>query len=171
MVARLVKELMRVIKSDEVNERGHRNVADGKLELLEGFEFNSTGIFSTTFQAKYTATIDRDAGSMTLDIAEFIPTKFVFVPKGCTHFKIISAGVEIDFEKKNYVADTKATEVIAWDGNVMGPVSLRNSVNPKSSLPLFLAAGIEFYQHVNGKLYPMENGAYNALTLLKVRGR
>jgi hypothetical protein len=41
MIARLVKEMMRVIKADETNPRGFRNVIDGEAELLKGFEFNA----------------------------------------------------------------------------------------------------------------------------------
>jgi hypothetical protein len=34
----------------------------------------------------------------------------------------------------------------------------------------FLALGIEFYQEVNGQMYPLKNGAFNALSLVKVDG-
>ena len=39
-----------------------------------------------------------------------------------------------------------------------------------STHPLFLAMGIEFYQEVNGTMYPLKNGAYNALALVKLSG-
>jgi len=28
--------------------------------------------------------------------------------------------------------------------------------------------GIEFYQEVNGQMYPLKNGSYNALSIVKV---
>jgi hypothetical protein len=35
---------------------------------------------------------------------------------------------------------------------------------------LFLSLGIEFFQEVNGKRYPLKNGAFNALALVEVSG-
>lgn len=43
MVSRLTREMMKVIKADELSPRGQRNVINGEPALLEGFEFNITG--------------------------------------------------------------------------------------------------------------------------------
>jgi hypothetical protein len=45
-----------------------------------------------------------------------------------------------------------------------------NTVTPNSTKPLFLALGIEFFQEVNGQMYPLKNGAYNPLALVQVSG-
>jgi hypothetical protein len=45
-----------------------------------------------------------------------------------------------------------------------------NAVTPASTKPLFLALGVEFYQEVNGQMYPLKNGAYNPLALVQVSG-
>ena len=45
-----------------------------------------------------------------------------------------------------------------------------NAVTPNSTKPLFLALGVEFYQEVNGQMYPLKNGAYNPLALVQVDG-
>jgi hypothetical protein len=39
-----------------------------------------------------------------------------------------------------------------------------------STHPLFLLLGISFYQQVNGKNYSLKNGAFNALSIVKVSG-
>ena len=49
-------------------------------------------------------------------------------------------------------------------------INLANAVTPASTHPLFLVLGIEFYQEVNGQMYPLKNGAFNALALVKVNG-
>jgi len=49
-------------------------------------------------------------------------------------------------------------------------INLANAVTAASTHPLFLALGIEFYQEVNGQMYPLKNGAFNALALVKVDG-
>jgi hypothetical protein len=94
----------------------------------------------------------------------------VAVPSGTTHFKIISAGVEIDFENEVYVAKFNSTVTLPWDANATAVIDLVNNVTANSIHPLFLVLGIEFYQQVNNTMYPLKNGAFNSLALVKVSG-
>lgn len=170
MVSRLTKEMIRVIQADSVNPRGLRNVIDGEAELLEGFEFNITGRLNTTVYAPYTCLIDRVTGILTVTIPPFVPHNMVAAPSGVTHFRINSAGVEIDFETGIYVADIMSTEELPWDNENSVQILNSHAVTPGSSKPLFILLGIEFYQHVNGTMYPLKNGAFNALSVIKVSG-
>lgn len=43
-----------------------------------------------------------------------------------------------------------------------------NAVTAASTKPLFLALGVEFYQQINGTMYPLKNGAFNPLSVAKV---
>jgi hypothetical protein len=45
-----------------------------------------------------------------------------------------------------------------------------NPVTPDSTKPLFLALGLEFFQEVNGRMYPLKNGSFNPLALVQVSG-
>ena len=94
----------------------------------------------------------------------------IAAPNGATHFKIVSAGAEIDFENETFVMDTQATALLPWDATATAIISLANTVTANSTHPLFLALGIEFYQEVNGQMYPLKNGAFNPLALVKVSG-
>jgi hypothetical protein len=170
MVGRLTQEMMKVIQADERNARGLRNVIDGEAELLENFDFNRNSKLSTTIFAPFSPVIDRVAGKLIVDIPSFIPLNMIAAPSGTTHFKIISAGTEIDFENETFVVDTKETAEIAWDNNPTAAINLENAVSANSTLPMFLALGIEFYQEVNGQKYLLKNGAFNALSLVKVLG-
>lgn len=170
MVSRLTAEMVKVIQEDVTNARGLRNVIDGEAELLEGFEFNISGKLGTTLYAPFTATIDRVAGTLTASIPAFVPLNMLAAPGGSTHFKIVSAGAEIDFENETFVMDAQATAVLPWDAAATAAINLVNTVTANSTHPLFLALGIEFYQEVNGQMYPLKNGAYNALALVKVSG-
>ena len=170
MIARLTKEMMRVIKADETNPRGFRNVIDGEAELLKGFEFNANSKLGTTLFAPFTSTINRATGQMTVNIPSFIPVNMIAAPNGATHFKIVSAGTEIDFEQGSYTADVSITAPLPWDANGTIVINLVNSVTANSTKPLFLVLGIEFYQHVNGAMYSLKNGAFNALSLVEVSG-
>ena len=170
MVSRLTRELVKVIQEDATNPRGLRNVIDGEAELLQGFDFNINGKLGTTLYAPFTTAIDRVAGTLTTGLAAFFPQNMIAAPGGTTHFKIISAGTEIDFENETFVSDTQATAVLPWDVNATAAINLVNAVTAASTHPLFLALGIEFYQQVNGQMYPLKNGAFNALALVKVDG-
>ena len=170
MVSRLTAEMVKVIQEDVTNVRGLRNVIDGEAELLEGFEFNISGKLGTTIYAPFTATIDRVAGTLTANIPAFVPINMIAAPGGSTHFKIVSTGAEIDFENETFVMDAQATGVLPWDATATAVINLVNAVTANSTHPLFLALGIEFYQEVNGQMYPLKNGAYNALALVKVSG-
>lgn len=170
MVSRLTQKMVEVIQEDITNPRGQRNVIDGEAEFLEGFEFNISGKLGTTLYAAFTATINRVAGTLTANIPAFVPINMLAAPGGTTHFKIVSAGAEIDFENETFVMDAQASAVLPWDATVTAVINLANAVTPNSTHPLFLALGIEFYQEVNGQMYPLKNGAFNALALVKVDG-
>lgn len=170
MVGRLTQSMVKVIQADLVNERGLRNVIDGEAELLVGFEFNIGGKLGTTLFAPFIGAIDRVAGEITVDLASFIPANMIAAPSGTTHFKIISAGAEIDFEAEVFVTTNSETAILPWDMTPTVAINQLNAVTPNSTKPLFLALGVEFYQEVNGRMYPLKNGSYNPLALVQVSG-
>jgi hypothetical protein len=146
------------------------NVIDGEAELLAGFEFNIRGKLGTSLFAPFVASIDRVTGQIGVTLPSFIPINMIAAPSGTTHFKIISAGAEIDFEEETFVVENSETGILPWDAVASMVVNQTNIVTPASTKPLFLALGIEFYQEVNGQMYPLKNGAYNPLALVKVDG-
>ena len=89
-------------------------------------------------------------------------------PSGTSHYKIISAGAEIDFEAETFVSTNSETAILPWDMTATAAISHVNPVTPNSTKPLFLALGVEFYQEVNGQMYPLKNGAFNALSIATV---
>ncbi|WP_339921684.1 hypothetical protein [uncultured Flavobacterium sp.] len=170
MVSRLTQSMIKVIQADLVNERGLRNVIDGEAELLVGFEFNVGGKLGTSLFAPFLGLIDRVTGEITVNLASFIPANMIAAPGGTTHFKIISAGAEINFEADTFVTSNSETAILPWDMTPTAVINHLNSVTPNSVSPLFLALGVEYYQEVNGRMYPLKNGAYNPLALVQVSG-
>jgi hypothetical protein len=170
MVSRLTRQMIKVIQADEVNTRGNRNIIDGEAELLEGFEFNIAAHLGTTLTAPFSGVIDRATGVLTVDIPAFVPADMIAAPGGATHFRIISAGSEIDFEQGVNTTETDITAEIALDTVPTAAISHAHAVTPGSVHPLFILLGIEFSQEVNGTLYPLKNGAFNALAIIKVSG-
>jgi hypothetical protein len=170
MVGRLTQTMIKVIQADLTNDRGLRNIIDGEAELLTGFDFNITGKLGTTLFAPFVGGIDRITGEISVDLGPFAPANMIAAPSGTTHFKIISAGAEIDFEAETFVVSTSETAVLPWDSALTVAINHLNMVTPNSTKPLFLALGVEFYQGVNGKMYPLKNGSYNPLSLVQVSG-
>ena len=170
MVSRLTQRMMKVIQADATSERGMRNVIDGEAELLFGFEFNIRGKLGTSLYAPFVGAIDRATGEITVDLAAFVPINMIAAPSGTTHYKIISAGAEVDFEAETYVVSTSETAILPWDATPSAVISQTNAVTAASTKPLFLAVGIEFYQQVNGQMYSLKNGSFNPLSLVKVSG-
>jgi hypothetical protein len=170
MVSRLTQKMYEVVKADGTSTRGQRNVLDGELEMLKGFEFNARGLLSTTFYAPFVATVDRVTGALKIAIAAFIPTDAIAAPEGATHFRLVSAGASIDFEKGSFDAVSSNSADIKIDVVATAAIELLNQVPANSTHPLFLALGIEFLQEVNGVKYALANGNYNALALVGVSG-
>jgi len=170
MVGRLSQAMIKVIQADTISDRGQRNVIDGEAELLTGFEFNIVGKLGTSLFAPFVGAIDRVSGELSVSLEPFVPTDMIVAPSGTTHYKIISAGAAIDFEAGTFVESHSASAVLPWDAELTEAISQLNAVTPASTHPLFLALGIEFYQVVNGTMYPLKNGAYNPLALVKVDG-
>ena len=170
MVSRLTQKMVQVIQADLISIRGLRNVIDGEAELLAGFEFNIRGKLGTSLFAPFVGAIDRVAGNITVDLASFIPSNMIAAPSGTTHFKIISAGAEVDFEMETFVEAHSETAILPWDSIATAVISQTNAVTPASTKPLFLALGVEFFQEVNGQMYLLKNGAFNPLALVQVSG-
>jgi hypothetical protein len=129
VVARLTTEMLKVIHADATNVRGERNVIDGEAGLLEGFEFNINAKLGTTLYAPYTSAIDRVTGTLTGTIPAFIPINMIAASGGTTHFKIVSAGAEIDFENETFVMDAQESAVLPLDSTLKEKGKKESNVN------------------------------------------
>ena len=170
MVSRLTKAMLEVIKADATSTRGQRNVLDGELEMLEGFDFNIDGKLSSTIFIDYAATIDRATGALTVAIPAFSPLNAIASPTGATHMRFVSAGASIDFEAGNIEVITSQSADIAIAEAPIAAINLLNQLTAASTHPLFLVLGIEFFQQVNGVNYTLKNGSNNALAIVRVSG-
>lgn len=170
MAGRLTRDMLKVIQADGIHTRGNRQVLGVNVIKLEGFEFNENGKLGSTWYAPYTVVIDRASGTMTIQVPEFIPQHVITPPQGATHARLIAAGIEPDFLNKQYVMNSSQSNLFILGSQTVPQLILSQQVTPASTQPLLLALGIEFYQEVNGQWYPLKNGAYNALALVKVDG-
>lgn len=170
VTSRLVTEMVKVIKEDQVNTRGQRNVIDGEATLLMGFEFNITGKLSASMYAPFESSIDRVTGILKVDIPSYIPANMINAPAGATHYKINAAAADVDFENEKYVVDTASSAELTLDNVATAALSLSCNVPVNSTHPLFIVLGMEFFQEVNGVKYSLKNGAFNSLAIVNVDG-
>ncbi len=167
-MSRLTKDLVAIVKTDTTNERGLRTIQDGNLSLLERFEFNLNGKLGATLFAVFTNAFDRVSGDATLNIAAFSPTSRIAAPAGTTHFKVVMGAAELDFENESSTFENDATAILPYAAADTVPIALTSTITANSTLPVVQVLGIEFYQEVNGQMYALKNGAYNALAAITI---
>ena len=168
VVSRLTTLLLAIIKTDPVNERGKRNIDEGNLDLLEGFDFNSNGKLGTTFFGLFTPGFDRVSGDATIAVDPFSATNQIAAPSGTTHYKLAMGAAELDFVNKKFVYSEMDMGILPYDNAAVLATTLTASVTANSPFPVLTVMGIEFYQEVNGQYYSLKNGAFNALGVVNV---
>ena len=106
---------------------------------------------------------------MDVEVSSFTPDSQLVAPGGTTHFRLVSAGAEVDFKNETFVLAQSVSEEIPFNNTATSANSLSNDIGvTDSTKPLFLVLGIEFLQEVNGSFYALNNGAFNALNLVAV---
>ena len=168
ITGRLTKEMLKAIQADNVNARGQRNLVEGDSTILKGFNFNEKARIGSTVFFGWVATVDRAAGTVTLDIDAMAPAEAISVPGGATHVKMVAGSAEIDFAGDSFVNDSGTTPDIALGHQNEAAQQIILNFSAASVQPIFVVFGVEFYQEVNGQMYSLKNGAYNALALVEV---
>ncbi|CAM1333883.1 hypothetical protein [Tenacibaculum aestuariivivum] len=168
VASRLTKDLLAIIKTDTTNDRGLRTLTEGDFNLLLGFEFNLNGKLGTTLFTPFVNAFDRVSGDATLDIAPFSPTLRIAAPSGTTHFKVVMGAAELDFENESSVFENDETVILPYTSADTAAIALTASLTANSTVDVVQVLGIEFYQEVNGQMYELKNGAYNALSVVTI---
>jgi hypothetical protein len=170
MAGRLTRDMLKVIQADTTSVRGKRNVLDGETELLTGFDFNQNAKLANLFGVPFTSAINRATGQVTITLPAYVPASTIDAPPNATHFKLLSAGVAIDFEQAEYEVKEQVSAALALDMQEIAGSTLESQLTGNSTRPMFLVFGIAFYQQVNGVQYPLFNGSNNALAIVHVDG-
>lgn len=169
MTSRLISVMFEVLRLDLVNEHGQRNVVDGEAVLLQGFEFNLKATLTTTFRPQVALSIDRATGTMTIDIPQF-ERSMIAAPEGATHFRLNAGGAAVNFEENSYLLAKSRSAELPLSQPAYEALQLSQTITPGSANPLFLVFGIEFLQIINNVQKPINNGAFNAMAIVKVDG-
>lgn len=60
------------------------------------------------------------------------------------------------------------TGILPYDNAQAAAVNLTAALTANSTLPILQVVGVEFFQEVNGEMYPLKNGAFNALAAVGI---
>lgn len=167
-VPRMMQTLTLVKNQDSTSNRGERKISIG-MQTPEGkalfnqFDFNQNAALDSVMQINYA--LDTGAGELT--IPDFKPAYNLSLPEGATDVALSAALLRFDFE-----AD--ASELI--ESNVEQLVVNETPTNITLTFPStpsgtgldYYFLKVTFFQTVNGTLYPLQNGAHNALQLIEI---
>ncbi|GAA4382023.1 hypothetical protein [Hymenobacter koreensis] len=167
VASRLTQVMREVIGLDSTNDRGQRVFDATNSAPLLGFNFNAGAGIGQTMYFPYSVT--DNGADVTLDIPSLNPVSDISAPQGATHYEIVFAASTLDMATLSYV-----------NANVRAPLGVQplNSAAQQglqvvASFPATPAAtdlvvgvvGINFYQEVNGKMYPLNNNSTNPLAI------
>lgn len=169
--SRLSKVMGDIAKQDHLSARGQKKIAvvasanDG-LALLKGFNFNKRAVLQSVLDAA----IQVDAASGIVKIPEFIPEDNLTAPQAATHVGFRSGFASINFETHEsstvYSPKVQLPINLAMTNVTLEPPSVPDTGAAQKMMVVLL---VEFYQDVDGVLYPLSNGAFNALSILDIK--
>ncbi len=168
MVSRLTQKTRAIIGMDETNDRGARVMdKDNALELV-GFDFNASASLGQVFFGAYTAAA---AGAdLTIGLPSLNGLTDVAAPQGATHFELVVASAAINFETGAIAQGVVAVPLGSLPLN--GPVLVNQRIKaslaaaPTADDVVIGVLGVNFYQLLNGKQYPLNNNASNPLAIV-----
>jgi hypothetical protein len=168
VTSRLTQLMSAVLRMDTTSSRGQRTPAlglatsEGKFALTD-FDFNINAVLSSVLFKDF----GLDAATGVLTVKDLAPVNDIAFPTGATHLAMTAAFANIDFASG--VNEVKFSPAV----NLPIDAALSNVVLTPSAVPagkgtkLYLLK-IEFFQLVNGDQYALNNGAYNALSVIAV---
>ncbi|MCC3154571.1 hypothetical protein Q3A66_16270 [Hymenobacter sp. BT770] len=170
MVSRLTQRVRQIVGLDEANDRGERVVDKDNVGGLLGFDFNSgAGLGQSLFFPFAVATAGAD---VTLTVPRLNPATDLVAPQGATHFELLYGVATMNFETGTYEAGTVAAPfgTQALSAATMADQALVATLPtaPTADDVVMAVLGVNFYQSLNGKLYPLNNNATNPLAIAYV---
>lgn len=164
---RMTSRVHRILKLDSSSPRGERVFMDENSGLLRDFEFNSKSSLKMLFGAELAPSYDRATGQVSLAIDAFNPQNEVLLLDGATHMQFALAAARLGEGEVLPRPVVEQSEYIPLIGQY--PAStLEVNLPPDLEEVVYLLVGIMMFQEVNDGYYPLNNGMYNALTIVNV---
>lgn len=168
VVSRLQTLMVKVVKADAVNLRGKRNVVDGELEKLVGFDFNRKATLATVLNTDLTVAFDRVNGNVDITVPSFIPVKKLVKPQDATHYKVVSAASALDFVNGKFISKDFESGYLPLDNNPTAEIDIVHQLPANGTDPMIAVLGIQFFMVEHGVQYELKTHEFNALSIVNV---
>ena len=171
MTSRFTKLIRSLVNEDTSSPRGQRRLPAAAIPQLEGFNFNDRARMDDVLRVQLPVSVDTTADEATVSIPAFNPLVDMAAPQGATHFKITAAAGIFDLDPgDNVTANVSAStaELPVGTQVTAQTLTLANTntiVNFSDAYMVTLL--VEFFQEVNGVFYPLNNGSYNPMKVIK----
>jgi len=168
ITSRLTQLMAQIKNLDPDSVRGQRRVAVGVnvpegLAKLKGVEFNKQSSLSSILFKTYS--VDTSTGE--IEINGLVPVNDVVIPQGATHLEFVGGFANVNFEDGETDLTLSPVQVLEVNSTMSDILLVPDGVPNGSGIRMYLLR-LSFFQKVNGELYPLKNGAYNALKVIEV---
>jgi hypothetical protein len=166
VVSRVTQMMYKVQLEDKTSARGERKVSIGIAtaegqNLVKSFNFNDKSVLGSVLHKPYA--VDTATGVIT--IADFTPSLDITVVEGATHVSLSGAFASVNFETGESEIQYTNVENLPIDATVT-PITLTPTAAPAVVGTQFFLLEIVYLQEVNGTQYSLNNGLFNALSII-----
>ena len=167
VASRLTAKMREIIDLDDTNDRGQRVYDSTNSAPLLGFNFNAGAGIGQTMYFPYEVT---GAGTdVTMTIPALNPVSDIAAPQGATHFEVVFTASALDMELLTYTNGVVAAPlgILPINSAALANQSMVASfpAAPGAAELVVGVVGINFYQQMNGKFYPLNNNSTNPLAI------
>jgi len=167
-VSRLTANVLKVLQSVQANPSGKRNILDGDLNMLKGFEFNAQCGLSQVLRKSIKLTANAGNVSVSIEIPEFVPSRHLKSPQVSSHFQMILGMAATDFNNASYQSAFAETAQMPVKSSLGNTLSITCALGEMTSDPVLIVVGMRFSQ-LNSVVYePVLNSGYQALSIVEV---
>jgi hypothetical protein len=167
VTSRLTQKMREVIGLDDTNDRGQRVFNAANSAPLLGFNFNAAAGIGQSMYFPYAVT--GTGAEVTMSIPAMNPATDITAPQGATHFEVVFAASAMDMSLLTFT-----NGVVAAPLGIL-PINSAPLVNqavvatfpaaPADASLVVAVVGINFYQQINAKFYPLNNNSTNPLAI------
>jgi hypothetical protein len=155
--ARLSKLLGEVIRADQKNPKGERQILAENIAPLKSFEWIKDKPLSRSFWAQCGGSLGED-GVLAITMPGLQPKRDFGWPADATHAEIKVVGIAADFPAKT-ATSTAASSGLLMKSAVSIDKTLQCPLPVQDGLVLMAGIGIQFFRETGGKIEPMTEGA------------
>jgi hypothetical protein len=155
--ARLSKVLGEIIRADQKNAKGERQILAENLAPLKSFEWVKDKPLSRSFWAQCGGSLGDD-GVLSITMPGLQPKRDLGWPANATHAEIKVVGLALDFPNKKAVSSTASTGLL-MKSSVAIDKKLECPLPQGKEFILMAGIGVQFFEEKAGKMEPLDEGA------------